>query len=158
MVITGQGFRDPAFPHNDERDAVCQGPSLVRACLVKINSAIKKLVGCTDHKCARIRSQVVQESPKQRSVGCVGHRITYLSEHSGCGHKRTSQRYSPLRCFLVGLVVGAVWLATQHPFVFAIVLTLVLVLMWIVTWMLLRFLRAALRRLRAFFSPDSAPS
>jgi hypothetical protein len=54
-----------------------------------------------------------------------------------------------------GLVVGAVWLATQHPFVFAIVLTLVLVLMWIVTWMLLRFLRAALRRLRAFFSPDS---
>ena len=57
-----------------------------------------------------------------------------------------------------GLVIGAVWLATQHPAVFAIVLVLVLVLMWIVTWMLLRFLRAALRRLRVFFSPDSAPS
>ena len=33
-----------------------------------------------------------------------------------------------------------------------------LVLMWIVTWMLFKFLRAALRRLRSLFSPDSAPA
>ena len=51
-----------------------------------------------------------------------------------------------------GLVVAAVWLATHHPLVFGILLAIVLVLMWIVTWMLFKFLRAALRRLRAFFS------
>ncbi len=51
-----------------------------------------------------------------------------------------------------GLVVAAVWLATNHPLVFGILLAIVLVLMWIVTWMLFKFLRAALRRLRAFFS------
>ena len=33
-----------------------------------------------------------------------------------------------------------------------------LVLMWIVTWMLFKFLRAAFRRLRNLFSPDSAPA
>lgn len=57
-----------------------------------------------------------------------------------------------------GLVIGAVWLATHHPVVFGVLLVVVLVLMWIVTWMLFRFLRAALQRLRAFFSPGSAPS
>ncbi len=54
--------------------------------------------------------------------------------------------------------VGAVWLATQHPLVFAALLVLVVVLMWLVTWMLIRFLRAALRRLSALFggAPRSA--
>jgi hypothetical protein len=46
-----------------------------------------------------------------------------------------------------GLVVGAVWLATQHPLVFGVLLVIVVILMWWVTWMLFRFLRAALRRL-----------
>ena len=57
-----------------------------------------------------------------------------------------------------GLVIGAVWLATSHPVVFGILLLIALVLMWIVTWMLFKFLRAAFRRLRALFSPDSAPA
>lgn len=57
-----------------------------------------------------------------------------------------------------GLVIGAVWLATSHPVVFGILLLIVLVLMWIVTWMLFKFLRAAFRRLRNLFSPDSAPA
>lgn len=51
-----------------------------------------------------------------------------------------------------GLVIGAVWLATNHPVIFGILLLIVLVLMWIVTWMLFKFLRAAFRRLRALFS------
>lgn len=57
-----------------------------------------------------------------------------------------------------GLVIGAVWLATNHPVIFGILLLIVLVLMWIVTWMLFKFLRAAFRRLRALFAPDSAPA
>ena len=57
-----------------------------------------------------------------------------------------------------GLVVGTVWLATNHPLVFGVLLVIVLVLMWIVTWMLFKFLRAAFRRLRALFSPESAPA
>jgi hypothetical protein len=51
-----------------------------------------------------------------------------------------------------GLVVGVVWLATNHPVAFGILLAITVVLMWIVTWMLFKFLRAALRRLRNFFS------
>lgn len=57
-----------------------------------------------------------------------------------------------------GLVIGAVWLATNHPVIFGILLLIVLVLMWIVTWILFKFLRAAFRRLRALFAPDSAPA
>lgn len=51
-----------------------------------------------------------------------------------------------------GLVVGAVWLATQHPVVFGILLAIAVVLMWIVTWTLFKFLRAVFRRMSAFFS------
>lgn len=51
-----------------------------------------------------------------------------------------------------GLVVGAVWLATQHPLVFGVLLLIVVILMWIVTWTLFKFLRAAWRRAGAFFS------
>jgi hypothetical protein len=51
-----------------------------------------------------------------------------------------------------GLVVGAVWLATQHPLVFGVLLVIVVILMWIVTWTLFKFLRAVIRRMSAFFS------
>jgi len=51
-----------------------------------------------------------------------------------------------------GLVVGAVWLATQHPLVFGVLLVIVVILMWIVTWMLFKFLRAVIRRMSAFLS------
>jgi hypothetical protein len=51
-----------------------------------------------------------------------------------------------------GLVVSAVWLATQHPLVFGVLLVIVVILMWIVTWTLFKFLRAVIRRLGAFFS------
>jgi len=54
-----------------------------------------------------------------------------------------------------GMVVAAVWLATTHPLLFGVLLVFVVILMWIVTWFLFKFLRAALRRLRAFLS--SAP-
>ncbi|MDP1684028.1 DUF4126 domain-containing protein [Hydrogenophaga sp.] len=51
-----------------------------------------------------------------------------------------------------GLVVGAVWLATNHPIAFGVLLLITVVLMWIVTWMLFKFLRAVLRRARSFFT------
>lgn len=50
-----------------------------------------------------------------------------------------------------GLVVGVVWLATQHPLVFGaalVVMVLLSVLLLIVLW---KFLRGVLRKLRAFF-------
>ena len=51
-----------------------------------------------------------------------------------------------------GLVVGAVWLATNHPVAFGVLLLITVVLMWIVTWMLFKFLRAVFRRARSFFT------
>jgi hypothetical protein len=51
-----------------------------------------------------------------------------------------------------GLVVGAVWLATNHPLAFAVLLAIAVVLMWIATWMLFKFLRAVFRRARSFFT------
>jgi hypothetical protein len=51
-----------------------------------------------------------------------------------------------------GLVVGAVWLATNHPVAFGVLLLITVVLMWIVTWMLFKFLRAVFRRAHRFFS------
>ncbi|MDO9290685.1 MAG: DUF4126 domain-containing protein [Hydrogenophaga sp.] len=55
-----------------------------------------------------------------------------------------------------GLVVGAVWLATNHPLVFGVLLVIAVVLMWIVTWMLFKFLRAVFRRAQSLFSSATA--
>jgi hypothetical protein len=54
-----------------------------------------------------------------------------------------------------GLVVGAVWLATNNPVVFVILLAIAVVLMWIVTWMLFKFLRAVFRRARSLFTANA---
>jgi hypothetical protein len=45
-----------------------------------------------------------------------------------------------------GLVVGALWLATQHPLVFAVLLVMAVLAMWAITWLLFKFFRAAWRR------------
>ena len=57
-----------------------------------------------------------------------------------------------------GMVVGAVWLATNHPVAFGILLVIAVVLMWIVTWMLFKFLRAVIRRMSALFSGSTRVS
>jgi hypothetical protein len=56
--------------------------------------------------------------------------------------------------------VGALWLATQHPHVFAVLLTLTVIALAVLTWVLLKFLSAILRRLRSFFysKPSSTSS
>jgi hypothetical protein len=54
-----------------------------------------------------------------------------------------------------GLAVGAIWLATQHPVVFAVLLVFMVLLMWVVTWMLFKFLRAAWRRVFALVPKES---
>ncbi|WP_312303081.1 DUF4126 domain-containing protein [Pulveribacter sp.] len=51
-----------------------------------------------------------------------------------------------------GLVVAAVWLATQHPVLFGIALVLVLVLSVLLLVVLFKFLRAVLRRISSLFS------
>jgi hypothetical protein len=45
-----------------------------------------------------------------------------------------------------GLVVAALWLATNHPLVFAVLLVVIVLAMWWITWTLFRFLRALWRR------------
>ena len=50
-----------------------------------------------------------------------------------------------------GLVVGAMWLATQRPLIFAVALAITLVLMVLLLVTLFRFLKAALRRVRSWF-------
>lgn len=54
-----------------------------------------------------------------------------------------------------GLAVGAIWLATQHPLVFGVLLVFMVLLMWVVTWLLFKFLRAAWRRVFAFVPKES---
>jgi hypothetical protein len=51
-----------------------------------------------------------------------------------------------------GLSVAAVWLATHHPAEFAVALAVVLILSVLLLVVLFKFLRAALRRVSAFFS------
>ena len=53
-----------------------------------------------------------------------------------------------------GASIGAVWLAINHPVVFAVALAVVLVVMWIVTWMLWKFLKAVIRRIRRWMGYD----
>ena len=55
-----------------------------------------------------------------------------------------------------GLVVGALWLATQHPFIFGIALVIMLVLMGLLLVTLFRFLKAITRRIGAWFSAAPA--
>lgn len=55
-----------------------------------------------------------------------------------------------------GLVVGMVWLATNHPVLFAIVLVAVLAVSVLLLVVLFKFLRAVVRRLSSFFSPKVA--
>lgn len=57
-----------------------------------------------------------------------------------------------------GLVVGVVWLATQHPVAFGVALVLMLLLSVLLLIVLWKFLRAVLRRLRGFFGGDPAPA
>jgi len=45
-----------------------------------------------------------------------------------------------------GLVVAALWLAMNHPLVFAVLLVVIVLAMWWITWTLFRFLRALWRR------------
>ena len=54
-----------------------------------------------------------------------------------------------------GLVVGAVWLATQHPLAFALCLGIAIVVLGLVTVTLFRFLRTAVRRAASLFSGSS---
>ncbi len=54
-----------------------------------------------------------------------------------------------------GLAVGAIWLATQHPLVFGVLLVFMVLFMWVVTWMLFKFLRAAWRRVFAFVPKEN---
>ena len=49
-----------------------------------------------------------------------------------------------------GLVVGAMWLATQHPLIFGVALTIMLVLMVLLLVTLFKFLKAIIHRLRVW--------
>ena len=53
-----------------------------------------------------------------------------------------------------GVSIGAVWLAINHPLVFAVALAVVLVLMWVMTWVLWKFLRAVVRRIRRWLGHE----
>ena len=55
-----------------------------------------------------------------------------------------------------GLVVGALWLATQYPLIFAICLTITLVLTVLLVITLFRFLKAIVRRLSGWLRPAPA--
>lgn len=55
-----------------------------------------------------------------------------------------------------GLVIGILWLATNHPLIFGAVALIALLIMWWVTWLLWRFLRALWRRFRGAATADSA--
>lgn len=55
-----------------------------------------------------------------------------------------------------GLVVGVVWLATQHPMLFGAALLVMVVLSVLLLVLLWKFLRAVLRRLQTFFGSGAS--
>jgi hypothetical protein len=55
-----------------------------------------------------------------------------------------------------GLVIAIVWLASNHPLIFAVVAVVAVLLMWFVTWTLFRFLRAVFRRAQSLFFSATA--
>ncbi len=55
-----------------------------------------------------------------------------------------------------GLVLGALWLATQHPLVFGVALIVALLLMTWLLIVLLAFLKAMLRRIGSWLTPAPA--
>jgi hypothetical protein len=55
-----------------------------------------------------------------------------------------------------GLVVGALWLAVQHPLLFGAALVVTLVLTVVLIVLLFKFLRAIGRRLATWFKPSPA--
>ena len=56
-----------------------------------------------------------------------------------------------------GLVVGVVWLATQHPVAFGVALVLMLMVSAVLLVLLWRFLRAVIARLSRFVGAQRAP-
>lgn len=56
-----------------------------------------------------------------------------------------------------GLVVGVVWLATQHPVAFGVALVVMVVLSVALLVVLFKFLRAVLRRVSSFFGGSRQP-
>ena len=86
------------------------------------------------------------------------------TSHAGKMATRAAVNASPepfsntvVSLFEDGLVVAMLWLATQHPLVFAVALVLVLALTVLLLVLLLRFLRAALARLGRWFAGARAP-
>jgi hypothetical protein len=61
-----------------------------------------------------------------------------------------------LSLFEDGLVVAALWLAVQHPVLFAIALAVTVVLTLVLVAVLFRFLRAIGRRIGSWFDPSPA--
>jgi hypothetical protein len=59
--------------------------------------------------------------------------------------------------FEEGLVMFMIWLATNHPVVFGVVLLIVVVLSVLLVIMLLKFLRLVFAKLRGFFGGEPAP-
>ena len=57
-----------------------------------------------------------------------------------------------------GLVVAALWLATEHPVAFAVALGCTLVLMGLLMIVLLRFLKGVVRRVLRLFGGPAAPA
>ena len=56
-----------------------------------------------------------------------------------------------------GLVVAVVWLATQHPLVFGVVLLVMLLVSVVLLVVLFKFLKIVVRKLRAFLGGEPAP-
>ena len=56
-----------------------------------------------------------------------------------------------------GFVVFMLWLSTTHPLIFALALVLTLAVAVLLMVLLVKFLRAVLRRLSQFFAGRSSP-
>ena len=55
-----------------------------------------------------------------------------------------------------GLVIGVMWLATQHPLIFGVALVVVLVISICLLVVLMRFLKGLVRRVRGWFGSEQA--
>src|SRR5262249_14396503 len=61
MVIARQRLPDASLQHNDERDAISEGPLLVGACVVQRRALLERLLGCGHNLVGRVGAKMGDE-------------------------------------------------------------------------------------------------
>lgn len=68
MMVGGERFLNAVILHDNERDAVGEGPIFVWALREQFDAAFQKITRCRQHSCPAVRPQVVEQTNKALSI------------------------------------------------------------------------------------------